>query len=223
MENVDAVSDLKLRLSYGKSGNNRIPSDLFRRVFSIQTNRPIGFGETNQAYWGSASSILVNPDIQWESTITRNIGLDFGLLQNKISGTLDFYHNSVPGLLVQSAIPPQTGYTSQIRNQGETSNRGIELTLNGTLVNTENFNFSANFNIGKNVAKIESLGGPESQAFNSNWAGTDLKSIDDYRLIVGQTVGLMYGFVSDGMYTTDDFESFDAVNRKYILKPGIPD
>ncbi len=223
MKSVEIVSDLKLRASYGKAGNNRIPADLYRRVYSIQINRPIGFGEVNQAYWGAASSILVNPDIQWETTITRNIGLDFGLWKSKLTGTLEVYYNSVPGLLVQSAIPPQTGYTSQIRNQGETSNRGVELALNATLVNKKDFTLSANFNIGINRARIDDLGGPSTQNFNSNWAGTDLKSIDDYRLIVGQTVGLMYGYVSDGMYSTDDFDSFDPVTKKYTLKKGIPD
>lgn len=223
MKNSKMFTDLKLRVSYGRAGNNRIPSDLYRRVFSIQTNRPIGFGEVNQAYWGSASSILVNPDIQWETTVTRNLGLDFGLWRNRVTGTLDAYYNSVPGLLVQSAIPPQTGYTSQIRNQGETSNRGIELALNASLVNKKNFTLSANFNIGFNRARIESLGGPTTQSFNSGWASTDLKTIDDYRLIVGQTVGLMYGYVSDGMYTTDDFDSYDPVTKKYTLKKGVPD
>ncbi|MEO6732939.1 MAG: TonB-dependent receptor [Ferruginibacter sp.] len=223
MQNVRAVSDLKLRLSYGKAGNNRINSDLFRRVYGIQTNRGIGFGDVNQAYWGAASSILVNPDIQWESTITRNVGLDFSLLKNRVTGTLDAYYNNTPGLLVQSSIPPQTGYTSQIRNQGETSNRGIELNLNANIINKRDFTLSANFNIGFNKSRIDDLGGPSSQPFNSNWAGTDLKSIDDYRLIVGQTVGLMYGFVTDGMYTTDDFESYDPATKKYTLKKGIAD
>ena len=223
MKNITLVSDLKLRLSYGKAGNNRIPSDLYRRVFSIQTNRPIGFAEVNQAYWGSASSILVNPDIQWESTVTRNAGLDFTLWKNRISGTLDLYYNTVPGLLVQSTIPPQTGYTSQIRNQGQTSNRGIELAFNASLINKKDFTLSANFNIGFNRAKIDDLGGPTTQAFNSSWAGTDLKTVDDYRLIVGQTVGLMYGYITDGMYSTDDFELYDPVSKKYTLKKGIAD
>ena len=228
MKDMPLVSDLKLRLSYGKAGNNRIPNDLYRRVFSIQTNRPIGFGEVNQAYWGSASSILVNPDIRWETTITRNAGLDFSLWNNRISGALDVYYNSVPGLLVQSTIPPQTGYTSQIRNQGETSNRGVELAFNAMLVNKKDFTLSANFNIGFNRAKIDDLGGPDlspiiTQSFNSNWAGTDLKTIDDYRLNVGETIGLMYGYVTDGMYTTDDFDSFDPVTKRYVLKKGIPD
>lgn len=223
MKNVGAVNDLKLRLSYGAVGNNRIPSDLFRRVFSIQTNRPIGFGEANQAYWGSASSILVNPDIQWETTVTRNAGVDFSLYKNKLSGTLDVYYNTTNDLLVQSAIPTQTGYSSQIRNQGKTSNRGVELSLTGTVVNTKELQISANFNIGINRARIEDLGGPTEQSFNSNWAGTDLRSIDDYRLYVGQTIGLMYGFVTDGMYTVDDFESFDPITRRYVLKKDIAD
>lgn len=217
------ISDLKLRLSYGEAGNNRIPTDLWRRVFSIQTNRPIGFNEVNQAYWGPSSNILVNPDIQWETTVTRNLGLDFGLWKNRLQGTLEFYYNSVSNLLVQSAIPPQTGYPSQIRNQGKTSNRGVEITFNASLINSENFTLSANFNFGLNRARIDNLGGPLEQAFNSNWAGTDLKSIDDYRLRVGETIGLMYGYVTDGMYTTDDFASYDPVTRRYTLKPGVAD
>lgn len=223
MENINVVSDLKLRLSYGEAGNNRIPADLFRRVFSIQTNRPIGFGEVNQAYWGASSNILMNPDIQWETTTTRNIGLDFGLWRNKVTGTLEAYYNSVSGLLVQTAIPTSTGYPFQIRNQGKTSNRGVELSLNANLINKTSFSLSANFNIGFNRSRIDNLGGPSEQSFNSNWAGTDLKSIDDYRLYVGRTVGLMYGYVSDGMYTTDDFESWDPVTKKYTLKKGIAD
>ncbi len=223
MENSKMFSNLKLRASYGVAGNNRLHADAFRRVFSLQTNRGIGFGETNQAYWASSSSILVNPDIEWEKTVTRNIGLDFGLWNDKVTGTLEAYHNSINNLLVQSAIPLQTGYPSQIRNQGKTSNRGVELSFNADLITKKNFTLSANFNIGFNRARIDDLGGPTTQSFNSNWAGTDLKSIDDYRLIIGRTIGLMYGFVSDGMYSTDDFDSYDPVTKRYSLKKGIPD
>ena len=223
LKNVNSISDLKLRFSYGKSGNNRIPSNLYRVTYSPQTSRPIGFGEVNQNYWGFASGILPNPNIRWESTITRNLGLDFGFWKNRLSGSLELYYNTTPDLLVQSAIPTQTGFSSQIRNQGKTSNRGVELSLNGTLVDNKNFQLSANFNIGVNKARIESLGGDQTQSFNSNWAGTDLKTIDDYRLQVGQTIGLMYGYVTDGMYTVDDFDSYDPVARRYTLKKGIPD
>jgi TonB-dependent starch-binding outer membrane protein SusC len=223
MKDVRAVSDLKLRLSYGVSGNNRIPENLYRVTYSPQTNRPIGFGDINQNYWGFASGILPNPDIKWETTITRDLGIDFAFWKNRVSGTFDLYYNTTPDLLVQSAIPSQTGFTTQIRNQGQTSNRGAELALTGLLVNKKDWSITANFNIGVNKARIDNLGGPESQAFNSNWAGTDLKTIDDYRLQVGRTIGLMYGYVSDGMYTVDDFDGYDATTKKYLLKKDVAD
>src|SRR5436189_2277412 len=113
MKGVSFVSDLKLRISYGEAGNNRIINDLWRRTYRINTSRPIGFGDVPQAYWGAASTILVNPDLRWETTITRNIGLDFGLFNNRLSGTLEVYRNTTKDLLVQSDIPTTTGYTTK--------------------------------------------------------------------------------------------------------------
>ena len=222
MQNVNFVSNLKLRLSYGMAGNNRIQDNLYRRLFGIQTNRGIGFAEANQAYWGVSSSILINPEIKWEQTVTRNLGLEFGLWKN-LNGTLDIYYNTVPNLLVTTAIPSQTGYTTQIQNLGKTSNKGVELSLNANIINKKNFTLGANFNIGFNRSKIHNLGGPNFQEFATGWASTDLKTREDYRFIVGQSIGLMWGYVTDGMYTTDDFESYDPVNKRYKLKPGVAD
>lgn len=222
MQNVDFVSDLKWRVSYGEAGNNRIQNDLWRRTYRISTNRPIGFNDVPQAYWGAASSILVNPDLQWETTITRNTGLDFSIFNNRVSGTLEFYWNTTKDLLVQSDIPSYLGYSTQMRNIGQTSNKGVELTLNATLVNKKDFTLSGFFNVGFNRSKIDKLDGVDEKPFNSNWAGTDLKTQDDFRAIVGQTVGLMYGYVTDGFYGVEDFESYNPTTRVYTLKPGIP-
>jgi len=220
MQNVDVISDLKLRISYGEAGNNRIGTDLYRRTFSINTNRPIGFADVNQPYWAAASTTLVNPDLKWETTVTRNIGLDFGLFKNRLSGTFDLYYNTTKDLLVESDIPSYLGYTKQMRNIGQTANRGIELALNGAIINKRDFQLSASFNVGVNRSKIEKLDGVDVKAFNSNWAGTDLKTIDDYQLKVGETVGLMYGYVTDGFYKVEDFASYNS-NNTYTLKPGI--
>jgi hypothetical protein len=73
-----------------------------------------------------------------------------------------------------------------------------------------------------NRAKIDQLDGVNERTFSSNWAGTDLKTGDDYRLIVGRTVGLMYGYVTDGMYKVEDFESYNPATRAYVLKAGVP-
>jgi TonB-linked SusC/RagA family outer membrane protein len=222
MENVNFVSDLKWRISYGEAGNNRIQNDMWRRTYRISTNRPIGFNDVPQAYWGAASSILVNPDLRWETTITRNTGLDFGLFNSRVSGSLEFYWNTTKDLLVQSDIPSYLGYTSQMRNIGQTSNKGIELTLNANIVNKKDFTLSGFFNIGFNRATIDKLDALNEVPFNSNWAGTDLKTQDDFRAIVGRTVGLMYGYVTDGFYGVEDFESYNPTTRVYNLKPGIP-
>ncbi|RYZ29548.1 MAG: TonB-dependent receptor [Chitinophagaceae bacterium] len=221
MQDVKFVNDLKFRVSYGTAGNNNIRDDQWRVLFAPTDNRPIGFGDVAQPYYTYSGSQLPNPDIQWETTITRNIGLDFSLFGNAVSGTLDFYKNTTKDLLVESAIPQTTGFSTQQRNIGQTSNRGVELGLTASLVTKKDFTLSANFNIGINRARIDALDGVNERSFNSNWAGTDLKTIDDYRLIVGQTVGLMYGYVTDGMYSVDDFSAYNATNRTYTLKPGV--
>ncbi len=221
MQSVGFLSDLKLRVSYGSVGNNNIGNDLWRVLFGPSSTRPYGAGDVINPYYTYATSQLPNPDIRWETTITRNIGLDFAMFKSKLTGTLDFYHNTTKDLLVESAIPQTTGFATQQRNIGQTSNKGVELSLNYEAISTKDFQLSLNFNVGMNRSNIDQLDGVDSRSFNSNWAGTDLRTADDYRLEVGKTLGLMYGYVTDGMYTVDDFESYDPVSRTYKLKPGV--
>jgi TonB-linked SusC/RagA family outer membrane protein len=221
MKNSSLISDLKLRVSYGEAGNNRIPTDMWRRTYRISANRPFGFGDIAQPYWAVGSNTLVNPDIKWETTVTRNIGLDFGLWNNRVTGTLEGYWNTTKDLLVTQVIPPNTGYPNQLVNFGQTSNRGVELTLNASLISKKEFQLTGFFNIGVNRAKIDKLGGEAESPYSSNWAGTDLKTQDDYRAFVGRTVGLIYGYVTEGYYGVDDFSSYNPTTRVYTLKPGI--
>ena len=86
-------------------------------------------------------------------------------MKNKITGTLEVYWNTTKDLLVTNVIPPNTGYTSQIINIGQTSNRGVELTLNASIVNKRDFQLTSFFNIGINRAKIDYLGGPQRTTF----------------------------------------------------------
>ena len=222
LKDVAFVTDLKLRASYGEAGNNRIPINLWKSEYSISNNRTIGFNDAQNAYY-QAGTMLPNPSLKWETTITRNVGLDFSLFNSRINGSLDAYWNTTKDLLISEPVPPDAGYLTQMINIGQTSNKGIELALNGMLVNKKDFTLGASFNIGFNRSKIDNLGNNPSASYNSNWAGTDLKTQDDYRVNVGQTVGLMYGFVTDGWYTTDDFASYDAATNRYTLKGGVPD
>ncbi|MEO6521700.1 MAG: TonB-dependent receptor [Mucilaginibacter sp.] len=224
MKNATFVSQLKARLSYGAVGNNRIPPYLTGPTFSIAVNRPIGFGDTNQPYYTYSSSLLPNPNLKWETTITQNAGLDFGFFHDRLTGSLDLYSNYTKDLLVTSNIPTSTGFVAQQQNIGQTSNRGIELGLTGAIVDKKGFRLNGIFNIAMNRARVDKLDGSATEIIsNSGWASTDLKAIDDYRARVGGTIGLIYGYVSDGFYSVDDFSSYNASTGRYVLKPGVAD
>ena len=221
MNNLKWVDNLKLRLSYGTAGNDRISSDLWRMQWSAATN---GYAISNvrQSYYQVASSMMVNPKLKWETTITRNIGLDFNLFRNRIYGTLEGYWNTTKDLLIQSDIPSHLGYSTQQQNIGQTRNRGVEITLGGDIIRKKDFTLSANFNIGFNQNKIEKLAeGMQFKEFASGWSDV-MAPVYDYRFEVGKSVGMIRGYVSDGFYSVDDFTTTYNPNNgtySYKLKP----
>ncbi|HET9277037.1 MAG TPA: TonB-dependent receptor, partial [Flavitalea sp.] len=139
--------------------------------------------------------------------------------QNRIQFTVDVYKNEGKDLLLAVAIPPTSGYTSQLQNVGSTSNRGVEFQVSAVAVQKKNFSWSSNFNISFNKNKVESLGGLTQQTRNSGWQGSD--GADDYLVKVGEPIGLMYGFVADGWYGIDDF-TYNATTATYTLKTNVP-
>ncbi|MGN1254200.1 MAG: SusC/RagA family TonB-linked outer membrane protein [Prevotella sp.] len=226
LHNNKVISNLKLRFSYGTSGNDRIDADLYRNLYGTSTTRPAGWDYTENSWYYRLynTSYPVNKDVKWETTITRNIGLDFGFLNERISGSLDIYRNTVKDLLVASDIPGYSGFTKMMTNVGQTTNKGIELNVQGWIVDTPTWSLNATFNIGHNVNKIDKLASGETEwILSSGWAGNSLLNTDDYRAYVGSTTGLIYGYVNDGFYTIDDFEHFDSNARTWTLKDGVVD
>lgn len=222
LQNSNFINDLKLRISYGQTGNDRISSTATQFLFSPNTFRGPGFNGREQVYYSPSSSTLYNHDLKWETTINRNIGLDFTLANENITGSLDFYKNTTKDLLLRSAIPPNSGFDTQWNNIGSTSNRGIEIGLNAFIVDKPNFTLRGSFNIGRNISKIEELDGTNERFFQSGWASTDLNNINDYYLKVGGTVGDIYGYVTDGYYSTDDFIGYDDASGEYVLHDDVP-
>lgn len=214
MKDFTFITDAKLRLSYGATGNNRINDFLYLTTFS--TNQQYGLNEQiNTAY---VSNSLANPNLVWETTVTRNIGLDLAFLRNRFQFTADVYSNSTKDLLIQQVIPQSSGYTSQLQNIGSTTNSGVELQLNASVIEKTNFTWNSNFNIGFNRNKVNSLGEfINTIPANSGWS---LTGQPDFIVEVGKPVGNMYGLVTDGFYTVDDF-NYDAATRRYTLKPGV--
>ncbi len=208
------LDDLKIRFSYGTAGNNNIPSGQVRQVFA--SNSTTWINGTN--YYLAASKDLANPKLKWETTITRNIGLDYTLLEGRLNGSLEFYLNSTKDLLIKFPVAG-SGYDYQYRNMGETQNKGLEFSLNYNIINKKNYGLSLAFNIGFNKNKIKSLGIMNDFYQASDWAGTEIG--EDFRVAVGGQVGEMYGYRNDGRYEVSDFESY--TRGKWILKQGVVD
>jgi TonB-linked SusC/RagA family outer membrane protein len=209
---ISWLSDGKIRYGYGAVGNNRIDNLLYLQLYGVTGQ----YAFNHSILPGFAPTALANPDLRWEKNTTSNLGIDLSLFQNKVQFTVDLYKNSAKDLLLSVAIPPTTGYTSQLQNLGATSNKGVEFQIGATPIQKKDFSWTSNFNISFNKNTVESLGGVNSITRNSGWQGSD--GVDDYLVQVGKPVGLMYGFITDGYYKIDDFTYAGGV---YTLKPGI--
>jgi TonB-linked SusC/RagA family outer membrane protein len=214
MENLKpTISDLKLRVSYGRAGNNRINDFLYLTQFVANTYYSIN----DQLITAFRPSELANANLVWETTVSRNLGLDIGLFNDRLQISADAYKNTTSDLLVNVPVPTSSGYTQQIQNVGATSNKGIELQINGTPVANRNFTWRANFNISFNKNNIETLGKYQDFfLFSSGWGGANQPA--DYLVKPGQPVGTIWGLYTDGYYTVDDF---DYNNGVYTLKANV--
>ena len=220
LQNSKWLSNLKVRLSFGTSGNDRISSDLFLKMYKLgDRNKSAGWGEQGSYFYEFQNKYPVNPDVKWETTITRNLGLDFGLWNGRLNGSFDLYWNTTKDLLLATQIPGDTGFTEMMTNVGQTSNRGVELSLNAYIIEKKDFTLSANFNIGFNKGKIDKLAGNEEAFYTT--AGVSVND-DVFWYRVGERMGTIYGYVNDGFYTVDDF-NYDKEANTYTLKEGIVD
>ena len=214
MDNAHSWLDqLKLRYSFGTAGNNNIPSGQLMKQYASSTTAWLSM--TQNIF--TAGKVLNNPDLTWETTYTHNIGLDFSLLQGRLSGSVEAYQNDTKNLLINFPIPG-SGYDSQYQNVGSTRNRGIELTLNAPLISKKDFSLNIGGNIAYNINRVTDLGGLEAIMAQSYWASTEIG--DDYIVQVGQPLGNMYGYLNDGMYSVDDF-TYDG--SKWVLNEGVAD
>lgn len=214
------LDNLKLRFSYGTVGNDGIDASLWKMNWKSSGLVQWNLGENKQLGYEPASSTMSNPDLKWETTITRNLGLDFGFFNNRLYGTLDLYWNSTKDLLMLNSISGISGFTTRYDNIGETSNKGIEISLGGDMVRSKDFNLNATVNFNINRGKVEELAEGVNGRYSSNWASSSTRPGDDYIIMEGQPVGLIRGYVYEGFYTPDDF---DYANGIYTLKKGIPD
>ena len=210
-DNIDFFQNLKLRVGYGTAGNNNISSNMYAT----------GYGSGHYGYNGSdyitykPGDTLGNPDLKWEKTTTANVGLDVSVFNSRLNISVDWYNNESANLLIKNKIPTSTGYSTQFQNLGSIRNRGVEIVLNSTNIQTKNFTWSTDFNIAFNRSKVLDLYGNDQSHFIQ-----DYESRMGFKIEVGKSLGQYYGLLYDGIYTTDDFSQNE--DGTYTLNPGIP-
>ncbi len=221
LKDVKWIDMLKIRAAFGLSGNNRIDNDMWRPLYSIASTGGPGFGEATQFgeqfYGNFGGAKFTNREIKWETTITRNIAADITLFGGRLTISPEFYWYTTKDLLYKSNVPPVIGYTSQIQNIGQVTSKGFELSISGDILQGKDYVLSANLSLGLNKKKIDKLNGTDDVVwdYNDRWRS----DYNDYCLKVGDEVGLIYGFVYDGLYSMDEFY-FDPLNNYQAMPWG---
>jgi TonB-linked SusC/RagA family outer membrane protein len=214
MKGIPSLSNMKLRLSHGTSGNDRIGIDLSK---TKMISASYGFGNQREVVIIPAN--IPNTKLKWETTYSSNIGLDLGFFDQKLNFTVDYYQGVTKDLLLNKRVPLTTGYSNQMVNVGETENRGLDFTINTVNIQKRKFKWTTNFNLSFNKNKVRKLA--NGQQYFEQAAGWSSKmNENDYMIRVGESLGQMYGYVYDGFYRVDDF-NYDEATQQYTLKDGI--
>lgn len=216
LKDVDFISNLKLRASYGEAGNQNI--GLFQYQSSYTTGKRSSnygyvFGQDKTYIDGMVQSFLPNPNLKWETSKQTDIGIDLGFFNNKLMLTADYYIKKSSDFLLEIQMPAQTGFTKATRNVGSVKNNGFEFSVDYR-DNSHDFKYGVNVNLttvknkierlspGKDaVANLQSLGFPTTG--NTSWAVFSMSK-------VGGSIGEFYGFQTDGIIQNQ--AEIDALN-----------
>lgn len=186
------ISDLKIRTSYGVTGNQEIPN-----LVSLST---LGASNTGYIVGGNRVTVVglqqyANPDVRWEQTAQFDGGIDFALFQNRIHGSVDYYIKKTTDLLLRIPVPSPAVVSTQLANVGSVQNKGVEVDLGATVINGRVFNWESNFNISFNRNKVLSLSNDQFRGNNIQIAPIQGTVTGGFaQLIVpGQPLGTFYG------------------------------
>ncbi|AUC23449.1 TonB-dependent receptor [Polaribacter sp. Z014] len=200
----DIINNLKLRGSWGRNGNQAVGAYQSIAKFRVFDN-VVG----NTTAPGYIPSTLGNPNLSWETSESFNIGLDFGLLKNGITGDINYYNTNTSDLLLNRSISPVHGLFEITQNIGETNNSGIEVSVSSTNIRTDNFTWSTRGNIAFVKNKIVSLYG------NLDENGNEIDDLDN-NWFIGKPISTNYGFQYDGVWQTDEAD----LAAVYGTQPG---
>lgn len=193
--NAKWIDMLKLRVSWGKIGNQAISA--YGTLTQSATTKYV-FGDGGNTSIGIYPSAMGNNNLKWETTTSTNVAIDFQLFQNRLSGTLEYYNTKTNDLLLKQNLPIMTGFPQVWTNLGEVKNSGVEVTLNSVNLQTPKFSWSTDFVFSYNKNKIVSLYGIDADG--------DGHEDDDIAnaWFIGQPVHVEYDYVFDGIYQIGD-------------------
>jgi len=212
LKDSETINDLKLRVGWGMTGNQGISAyQTFANYGATLYANP-----DNGTSTGFIPLNIGNPDLRWETTEQINVGLDFGLWKNRVTGTIDVYNKQTDDLLLNLPLGPSSGFTSLLVNRGSISNKGVEFTIGGTVIEKKDFSVDIGGNMAFNRTQIQKLGiSPEDIYINGNsenrvfYRGDNISTGNFFRapaniFMEGEEIGLFYGFETDGIYQTED-------------------
>ncbi|SFI84258.1 SusC/RagA family TonB-linked outer membrane protein [Myroides guanonis] len=212
------LSNLSLRASYGAQGNDNIGYYAYQALYAIQNN----LGES-----GLIASRLATPNLTWETNLNLNIGLDFGFLNNRINGSVEFFERRSKDLLFEKALVPSTGFSSTSQNIGAIKNYGWELSLDGFLISNEDWKWHLGINATTYKNKIVSLPNDEMWSGSKKWVKGG--SLYDFYLIEWAGVNHLNGnaqwYIYDDLGNRQITEDYSATKDKDRVKSGssLPD
>jgi TonB-linked SusC/RagA family outer membrane protein len=211
------ISTSKLRGSYGKIGNDRVGD--FSYISQLTTNIS-GYSFNNGTpLLAVYQNNLGNEDLTWETTTSMDFDYQLGLFKNRIELTAGVYKKTTDNLLLNAQLPPTVGFGTAYKNIGKMENRGFEFTLNARIIESKDFRWESNINITFNRNKVLAL--TEGQRSLDNAVQTDVNYSDNlYTATIGQSAGMMVGYIWEGNYQYSDFDS--PAPGVYLLKSEVP-
>ena len=221
------LSNLKMRLSIGMAGNNNVDLGYLHPDFLSQqmTYFDMGQGTSNILVVGGSDKIAANPNLKWETTITRDFGIDYGFFNERLTGTIDLYWNTTKDLIIRQNMPAR--YNFQYQNIGSTRNMGMEFSIKGVILDHRSkslsYNLTVDANISFNKTRVQDLGNMSSMlAQTSCFGSSEYLTTAEFLLEVGQPVGNVLGYETDGYYTAADFQTYVPSTHAWGLAPGVP-
>ena len=194
MQNIP-MNLLKLRATYGSIGNQ---TGRYTSLARVETNSSYVFGDGGSTAFGQQVVSLPNPNLKWERTQGLNLGIDFGLRNNRLNGTLEYYNNNTSDLLYSVTMPSITGFSSIQTNLGKIQNTGFEASLTYHIINSKDFSWSATYNFWTNKNRIISLTG-----IDANGDGKEDDLVSD-GLFINRSIGTIFNYQAGPIYQLKD-------------------